>query len=83
VSVLKLTPTLDDDVGVLTSLSLAGTISPPSTRRRVWTITRAISGSYYSGRRIAPRSLYLWLYCVMLLERGELAFDAKACSTAS
>src|SRR5215467_3301541 len=28
----------------LTSFSLAGTISPSSTRRRVWTITRAISG---------------------------------------
>jgi hypothetical protein len=28
----------------LTSFSLAGTISPSSTRRRAWTITRAISG---------------------------------------
>src|SRR5215831_7705155 len=28
----------------LTSFSLAGTVSPSSTRRRVWTITRAISG---------------------------------------
>src|ERR1700750_1831371 len=57
VSVLNLTTApppsrgqvFDDDVGVrlsnrLTSFSLAGTISPSSTRRRVWTITRAISG---------------------------------------